>query len=103
VDALARLVDLWDECSDEDRQSLAMGPFEEIAYDLDAERIVGFKLKLWVQQFLLLRGDLYRGAAYSSAPSRNSTPISTGCHSNHTSTAVPQPLRVCEGVRVAKG
>ncbi len=56
VDSIARLVELWEDSSDEGRQTLARGLFEEIVFDLDAERIVDFKLKAWAQQFLLVRG-----------------------------------------------
>ena len=55
VDALARLVELWDESSDEDRHSLAMGLFEEIVFDLDLQQIVDFRLKPWADQFLIVR------------------------------------------------
>lgn len=56
VEALTRLVDLWESCSDEARQILAKGLFDEIVFDLDSERITNFKLKPWAQQFLLVRG-----------------------------------------------
>ncbi len=57
VDALARLVELWDESSDEDRHSLARGLFDEIVFDLDLQQIVDFKLKPWAEQFLIVRGN----------------------------------------------
>jgi len=32
--------------------------FDEIVYDLDKQQIIGFKLKSWAEQFLMVRDDL---------------------------------------------
>ena len=71
VNTLANLVRRWGISSDWDKQELARSLFEEVSYDLDAQQIVGFKLKSWAEQFLMVRGDLYRSAGYSNAPCRN--------------------------------
>jgi hypothetical protein len=55
VEALARLVALWDAGDAEQRQALARSLFSHIIYDLDARRIVSFKLKPWAERFLELR------------------------------------------------
>lgn len=55
VEALARLVALWDAGDAQQRQALARSLFSHIIYDLDARRIVSFKLKPWAERFLELR------------------------------------------------
>ena len=53
-----RLTSLWEQSSDEDRHSLAMGLFDEIVYDLDLQEIVDFRLKPWADQFLIVRAAM---------------------------------------------
>jgi DNA invertase Pin-like site-specific DNA recombinase len=59
IEAVDRLVRLWDISDDEDRQGLARSLFTEVIYDLDTQRIVDFKLKPWADRFLVLRSALY--------------------------------------------
>ena len=42
-------------------QLLAHSLFDEIIYDLDEKRIVGFKVKPWAEPFLQLRAALLEG------------------------------------------
>src|SRR5690606_9562163 len=50
VDKLARL---WDMADDEDRQGMAQDIFEEVVVNLDTRRIESFKLKPWIERFLI--------------------------------------------------
>ena len=59
VDALERIVRLWDTGADEDRQGLARTLFTELVYDLDAQRIVSFRLKTWADRFLSVRAAFF--------------------------------------------
>lgn len=59
MELLQRLQDFWDITSGEDRKMLAHSLFDEIVYDLDTRRIVGFRLKSWAEPFLVLRTALY--------------------------------------------
>ncbi len=59
IEAVDRLARLWDAANDEDRKGMAQNLFEEIVVDVDARRIVGFKLKPWADRFLVLRMALY--------------------------------------------
>lgn len=59
VEALNKLINLWDASSDEDRQGLVRSLFTQITYNLDTERIVSFRLKPWAERFLVLRAVLY--------------------------------------------
>ena len=81
IDAVTKIAELWENSTDEGRNGLAHNLFEEIVYDLDKQQIVDFKLKVWAEQFLVLRGHLYedegRSSRYKYAPSRNRTLIST--------------------------
>lgn len=67
VNAFTRLVDLWKSSSDEGRQTLAKGLFEEIVFDLDDQMMVDFKLKPWAERFLVVRG-LQTGAEGTALP-----------------------------------
>jgi hypothetical protein len=60
MDALNKLVRLWDIGEPEDRQGMARSLFTYIAYDLDTRRIVDFRLKPWADRFLVLRAALYK-------------------------------------------
>lgn len=59
IEAVERIVRLWDASNDEDRQGLARSLFTSIVYNLDTRRIVSFKLKPWAERFLVLRAALY--------------------------------------------
>lgn len=45
--------------SPKDRQGMARNLFEYLIYDLDTWRIMDFRLKPWVDRFLILRASLY--------------------------------------------
>lgn len=55
VESLSRLAALWDHGDVDQRQGLVRSLFSNIIYDLDARRIVSFKLKPWAERFLELR------------------------------------------------
>jgi len=59
LEMVKRLNPFWEMTDGEDRKLLAHGLFDEITYDLDARRIVDFKLKAWAEPFLDLRAALY--------------------------------------------
>jgi hypothetical protein len=59
IEAVDRLDRLWEVSVDEDKQGLARSLFTEIVYDLDAQRIVDFKLKPWADRFLTVRAVSY--------------------------------------------
>jgi DNA invertase Pin-like site-specific DNA recombinase len=59
AEALDKVARLWDIGTDEDRQGLVRSLFTEIVYDLDAQRIVDFRLKPWADRFVILRAALY--------------------------------------------
>jgi hypothetical protein len=59
MEALDKIVRLWEISSNEDRQGLARSLFSYIVYDLDTQRIVDFRLKPWADRFLILRAALY--------------------------------------------
>ena len=59
MEALDRLVRLWDTVSDEDKQGMARTLFEYVVYDLDTQRITDFRLKPWAERYLVLRMALY--------------------------------------------
>src|SRR5262249_23773606 len=70
LDTVAEVAKAWAEGKDEDRQSLANCLFEDVFYDLDARRIIDFRLKPWADKFLNLRAALYAnesGAGNSTA------------------------------------
>ena len=75
IDAVTKIAELWENSTDEGRNGLAHNLFEEIVYDLDKQQIVDFKLKAWVEQLLILRGQLYENESgnprFKYAPSRN--------------------------------
>jgi DNA invertase Pin-like site-specific DNA recombinase len=59
MDAIEKLSQLWDVGDDEDKQGMARSLFSYVIYDLDARRIVNFRLKPWADRFLTLRSALY--------------------------------------------
>jgi hypothetical protein len=48
----------WEQASNEGRQAFARSLFSEIVYDLDTRRIVGLKLKPWVEPYLQMRAGI---------------------------------------------
>ncbi len=52
---VANLVDNWTQANDETRRSLAHRLFEYLIYDLDARKIVDFKLKPWAELLMQLK------------------------------------------------
>lgn len=73
MSAFGRLVDLWDTATGEERLTLARGLFEYVVFDLDARRIVDFRLHPWADQYLILRGEMYPDGENknASSPPRN--------------------------------
>lgn len=59
ISFLEHATQLWNDASDQDRQGLVRLLFEHVVYDLDARRITDFRLKPWVERFLVLRAALY--------------------------------------------
>ncbi len=63
MEAVDRLCRLWEDMSDSEHlQAVAQSLFEYIIYDLDAQRIIDFRLKPWADRFLVLRASLYEVA-----------------------------------------
>ena len=60
LDGWEKLTRLWDEADNEDRQSAVQSFFDEVVVNLDTRRIESFKLKPWLERFLVLRMELYR-------------------------------------------
>lgn len=60
LEAVDKIVRLWDAGNDEDRQGVVRTFFEYVVYDWDKRRIVDFKLKVWAERYLILRSTLYR-------------------------------------------
>ena len=58
-EALDRIANEWANSDDGERQEMVRSLFTDILYDLDVQRIVDFRLKLWADQFLVLRAALY--------------------------------------------
>ncbi len=59
MDALAKIVQLWEMVGNEDKQGMARYLFDDIIYDLDSQRIVNYHLKPWAAEFLVVRAALY--------------------------------------------
>ncbi len=55
LDALGKLTQLWEGSTYEDRNRMAHNLFDHLIFDLDTRRIVDFKLKLWANQFVVVR------------------------------------------------
>lgn len=55
VESLGKLSALWNTDDAEQRQTLVRSLFSYLVYDLDARRIVDFRLKPWVARFLEVR------------------------------------------------
>lgn len=62
VEALAKLSELWEASTSEDRNRLARSIFEYVVFDLDTQRIVDFKLNPLYEQFLILRAEVHEQA-----------------------------------------
>ena len=58
VEALDRIVNLWEMGDNEDRQGFVRNLFSYIVYDLETRRITDFRLKPWADQFLTIRWEL---------------------------------------------
>lgn len=59
MEALNNLSRMWDISDDSERQALAKGLFTELTFNLNARRIVNFRLKPWADRFITLRASLY--------------------------------------------
>lgn len=59
MDVVETMKRLWKITDDEDRQGMVRNLFSYIIYNLDTQRIIGFKLKPWADRFLALREALY--------------------------------------------
>lgn len=59
VEAVDKIVGLWETSNDEDKYGMARHLFEHVIYDLDEQRIVDFRLKPSANRFLVLRHALY--------------------------------------------
>ncbi|MCA0452764.1 MAG: recombinase family protein [Chloroflexi bacterium] len=55
VDAINKIVRLWEVSSDEDKRGLTTIIFERIVFDLDQQQIVDFRLKAWMEKYFMLR------------------------------------------------
>ncbi|GAB4575751.1 MAG: hypothetical protein Kow0077_28820 [Anaerolineae bacterium] len=62
MEALERITSLWDAGSDQEKLQLAQMLFDDVVYDLDARRIVDFRLKPWADRYLTLRAAMYEAA-----------------------------------------
>ena len=60
LDIVNKLARLWDIADDEDRKGMAQDIFEEVVVNLDTRRIESFKLKPWIERFLVVRMEMYR-------------------------------------------
>lgn len=63
VDAVGNLSQMWEASSSEDRNRMAHTLFEHIVFDLDTRRIVDFKLKPWMDQFIVLQAAVLEDQA----------------------------------------
>ncbi len=54
---------MWEASSGEDRNRMAHNLFEHIVFDLDQRHIVDFKLKPWMDQFIVLRAAILEDEA----------------------------------------
>lgn len=59
IEAVDKIVKLWDAGNAEDRQGLVRSLFTSITYDLNSRRIAAFRLKPWAERFVTLRAALY--------------------------------------------
>ncbi len=69
TDMVANLVENWKQANGEMHRALAHGLFEQIVYDLDAQRIVDFKLKPWAQLLMQLKITFDKGISDNKKPS----------------------------------
>jgi hypothetical protein len=69
LEAVEKINQLWEMSEDEDKQGMARNLFSYITYDLDAQRIVDFRLKPWADRFVTLRAALYEGDSNENLPS----------------------------------
>jgi hypothetical protein len=73
VDAIRKLVQIWEDGTPEDKQGIARNMFSYLVYDLDTRRIVDFRLKSWVDRYLTLRTALYQEEANEIQSVENGT------------------------------
>ncbi len=78
MEMVNRLKKFWDITEGEDRRLLAHSLFDEIVYDLDEQRIVDFKIKLWAEPFLILRAALYHDLMGEEMKNRFNSGVSSG-------------------------
>ncbi len=57
LEAVNKIVTMWENSTEEDKQGLAKVLFERIVFDLDKQKIVDFRLKGWVEKYFVLRQD----------------------------------------------
>lgn len=62
MEMIANLIEHWSEANHDHRRALANGLFEYLIYNLDTQRIVGFKLKPWAELLMQLRITLESGS-----------------------------------------
>ena len=67
-DAIDRLLRKWADSEPEDRRGLAQSLFDYIVHDLDARRIVDFRLKPWADKYLTLFAGLYQVEGNENPP-----------------------------------
>lgn len=53
------LTESWASAIGEAKQKLAHSLFDEIVYNLNTRQIVGFRLKVWAELFLMRRGEMF--------------------------------------------
>ena len=73
MDMVANLVENWHEANAENRRTLANGLFEYLVYDLDAQQIVDFKLKPWIELLMQLKVTLDTPMSQMKAAIQTST------------------------------
>ncbi|MFN8378115.1 MAG: recombinase family protein [Anaerolineae bacterium] len=74
LEAIDRIVRLWDHAVGDERLALAHGLFEHIVFDLDTGRIVDFRLHPWADHYLVLRADWNDPEGSDSGPENEETP-----------------------------
>jgi DNA invertase Pin-like site-specific DNA recombinase len=91
VEAVDKIAKLWEANDDEDKQGLVRSLFHYIVYDLDAQRIVDFRLKPWADRFITLRGRLYEEESGEDTTATSTTECKAGTTKPVRVTCVPTP------------